>query len=91
MLRTFLFQQMLAAWQLIKRDSRVEVMCRVRAPALCERLQGILDVYLRDDVKARVILPDGSHRRVAPQEGIRAQEVLMRQSLVAPVVELAAV
>jgi hypothetical protein len=45
-------------------------------------------VYLRDDVKARVILPDGSHRRMEPKDGIRAQEVLMRQSLAAPGVEL---
>jgi polyphosphate kinase len=63
-------------------------MCRVRAPALCERIQSILDVYLRDDVKARVILSDGSHRRLEPKEGIRAQEVLMRQSLLAPVIDL---
>ncbi|HBZ68271.1 MAG TPA: polyphosphate kinase 1, partial [Deltaproteobacteria bacterium] len=77
-----------ADWMPRNLDRRVEVMCRVRAPALCERLQGILDVYLRDDVKARLILPDGSHRRVEPKEGIRAQEVLMRQSLAAPVTEL---
>ena len=77
-----------ADWMPRNLDRRVEVMCRVRASSLCERLQGILDVYLRDDVKARVILPDGSHARVEHKEGIRAQEVLMRQSLSAPVVEL---
>ena len=77
-----------ADWMPRNLDRRVEVMCRVRAPALCERLQGILDVYLRDDVKARVILPDGSHRRLEPREGIRAQEVLMRQSLAAPVIDI---
>ena len=79
-----------ADWMPRNLDRRVEVMCRVRAPALRERLEGILDVYLRDDVKARMILPDGSHRRVESKEGIRAQEVLMRQSLAAPVVELGA-
>jgi polyphosphate kinase len=77
-----------ADWMPRNLDRRVEVMCRVRASSLCERLQGILDVYLRDDVKARVILPDGSHARVEHKEGIRAQEVLMRQSLSAPVAEL---
>jgi polyphosphate kinase len=77
-----------ADWMPRNLDRRVEVMCRVRASSLCERLQGILDVYLRDDVKARVILPDGSHARVEHKEGIRAQEVLMRQSLSAPIVEL---
>jgi len=48
-----------ADWMPRNLDRRVEVMCRVRAEALRERLDGILDVYLRDDVKAREILPDG--------------------------------
>ena len=73
-----------ADWMPRNLDRRVEVMCRVRAPALRERLEGILDVYLHDDVKARVILPDGSHRPAERREGVRAQEVLMRQALATP-------
>jgi polyphosphate kinase len=70
-----------ADWMPRNLDRRVEVMCRVRAPALRERLDGILDLYLRDDVKAREILPDGSHRRVPRVNGLRAQDVLLRQHL----------
>jgi polyphosphate kinase len=70
-----------ADWMPRNFDRRVEVMCRVRAAALRERLDGILDLYLRDDVKAREILPDGSHRRVPSGSGLRAQEVLLRQHL----------
>jgi polyphosphate kinase len=65
-------------------DRRVEVMCRVRAPALRERLDQILELYLTDDLKAREILSDGSHRRVEPTKRISAQESLMRQALPAP-------
>ncbi len=72
-----------ADWMPRNLDHRVEVMCRVRAPALCERLDGILDIYLHDDVKAREILPDGSHRRVPVVSGTRAQDVLLRQHLAA--------
>jgi polyphosphate kinase len=80
-----------ADWMPRNLDRRVEVMCRVRAPALRERLDGILDLYLRDDVKAREILADGSHRRVPRVHGLRAQDALLRQHLaaVAPPLELA--
>ena len=73
-----------ADWMPRNLDRRVEAMCRVRAPALREQLDEILRLYLRDDVKAREILPDGMHRRVPPREGVRAQEVLMRQRLASP-------
>ncbi len=70
-----------ADWMPRNLDRRVEVMCRVRAAPLCERLDGILQLYLQDDVKAREILPDGSHRRVERVQGLRAQDALMRQHL----------
>jgi polyphosphate kinase len=73
-----------ADWMPRNLDRRVEVMCKVRAAPLRDRLAGILDIYLRDDVKAREILPDGSHRRVERREGICAQESLMRAALLAP-------
>ena len=34
-------------------DGRVEVLCRARAEGVRKRLEEILDLYLRDDVKAR--------------------------------------
>jgi polyphosphate kinase len=73
-----------ADWMPRNLDRRVEVMCRVRAPALRERLDQILELYLTDDLKAREILSDGSHRRVEPTKRISAQESLMRQALPAP-------
>ncbi len=72
-----------ADWMPRNLDRRVEVLCRVRAAQLCERLDGILDLYLRDDVKAREILPDGSHRRVPREHGLRVQDALMRQHMAA--------
>lgn len=48
---------------------RVEVMFPVEAPDLRERILGeILPAYLRDNVKARIVLPDGTHRRVSVGE-----------------------
>ncbi len=44
---------------------RVEVMFPVEAPDLRERILGeILPAYLRDNVKARIVQPDGTHTRV---------------------------
>ncbi len=68
-----------ADWMPRNLDGRVEVMCRARTRAVRERLEEILDVYLRDDVKAREILPDGSHRPPTAAGGVRAQLVLMRR------------
>jgi polyphosphate kinase len=72
-----------ADWMPRNLDRRVEVMCRVRAEPLRRRLDAILDLYLRDDVKAREVLPDGSHRRVEKRHGLRVQDALMRQHLAA--------
>ena len=48
---------------------RVEVMFPVEASDLRERILGeILPAYLRDNVKARIVLPDGTHRRVTITE-----------------------
>lgn len=58
-------------------SGRVEVMCRVRAPALVQRLEEILALYQRDDVKARELGPDGRYRRAARGPGVRAQEWLI--------------
>lgn len=45
-------------------DRRVEVMVPVQAPQLVQRLRDrILHVYLRDTVKAQILLPDGSYAR----------------------------
>ena len=50
---------------------------RARAEGVRKRLEDILDVYVRDDVKARELLSDGSHRMADGALGVRAQEILM--------------
>ena len=69
-----------ADWMRRNLNGRVEVLCRVRSPALVKRLEGILDLYLVDDVKARRILPDGRHERARDGAGVRAQQVLMERA-----------
>ncbi len=49
---------------------RVELMFPVREPRLQTRLiDGILGVYLADNVKARLMQSDGSYRRIEPAPG----------------------
>ena len=59
-------------------DRRVEVLFPVEDPALVERLRReILHTYLHDNVKARVMQPDGTYERVRPAPGaepINSQE-----------------
>ena len=60
---------------------RVEVMFPIEAPELKQRiLKEIIPAYLRDNVKARLLRPDGSHVRVQPENGeprYRVQEELL--------------
>ena len=63
---------------------RIEVMFPVEAAALKARIvDRILPTILGDNVKARLQNPDGSYRRLAPEEGqatIRSQTVLHSQA-----------
>ena len=57
---------------------RVEVMFPIEDPRLQNRIvEGILGVVLLDNVKARVLQPDGTYQRVAParpgEPAIRSQ------------------
>ncbi|MEP6924629.1 MAG: polyphosphate kinase 1, partial [Pyrinomonadaceae bacterium] len=59
-----------ADWMLRNLDRRVEVV----APFLSSKIKKyvkneILDSYLRDNTKARLLEPDGSYVRLAPKEG----------------------
>jgi polyphosphate kinase len=60
---------------------RVEVMFPIEAPELKQRiLKEIVPAYLCDNVKARILRPDGSHYRLQPQDGesrYRVQEELL--------------
>ncbi len=51
-------------------DRRVEVLFPVTDPALVHQLRwDVLETYLRDDERARVMRPDGTYERRAPREG----------------------
>ena len=51
-------------------DRRVEVIAPVEDPALRRRLRDeVLATYLRDTVKARRMLPDGTYERITPAAG----------------------
>jgi polyphosphate kinase len=62
-------------------DRRVETLFRVEDAELVWRLRSeILETYLRDNVKARRMRPDGTYERVRPQPGheqLNAQEYFL--------------
>ncbi len=64
-------------------DRRVEILAPVFDAKLVERLKRALDTYLADNVKARVMGPDGLYSRVVrdpKDDAIDAQEVLLKES-----------
>ena len=73
---------------------RVEVMFPVEAPDLRDRiLNEIIPAYLRDNVKSRVLRPDGTYERLVPAEGEtrhRCQEELLALRETLPALEPAA-
>ena len=59
-----------ADWMLRNLNRRVEVICPVRDPQVRGYLKDeVLGAYLRDNVQARELLPDGSYLRVLPDDG----------------------
>jgi polyphosphate kinase len=75
-----------ADWMPRNLYERVEVLTPIRDPLLRDRvLREILHVYLADNVKARVLKPDGTYargmqkaaRRTKPVAGFNAQEFLI--------------
>ncbi len=59
-----------ADWMPRNMDRRVEVMFPVEDPDYREGIiNNLLALYLADNVKARVLLPDGSYRRLSPGVG----------------------
>ena len=51
---------------------RVEVAAPVKSPELRKRVLHIFDIMMRDNVKARIQLPDGTYKRISPAEGENA-------------------
>jgi polyphosphate kinase len=72
-------------WMPRNLSRRVETLFPIEDPALARRLlQEILELRLRDNVKARELMPDGSYRRVTPRRGqrrVNSQELLLARAL----------
>lgn len=59
-----------ADWMQRNLDRRVELVAPIEDPRLKKHLkEEVLDVCLKDNVKARRLSPDGSYERVRPREG----------------------
>lgn len=67
-------------------DRRVEILFPVRDPRLIRQLRDhILATYLADNVRARVMCPDGTYKRLTPPQGatpIDSQAALLRHACV---------
>jgi polyphosphate kinase len=50
-------------------ERRVEVLFSVPDPAIKSAILRILDIHLKDNVKARRLLPDGTYEKITPQPG----------------------
>lgn len=72
-----------ADWMQRNLDRRVEALFPVEQESIRRRLSEMLEAYLRDNVKARAMLSDGSYVRLAPaagEEAFSAQAWLMEQA-----------
>lgn len=57
-------------WMPRNLDRRVEVLTPVESPDIKDHLKNeYLAAYLKDNVKARILMPDGKYRRITPREG----------------------
>jgi len=72
-----------ADWMSRNLDRRIECLVQIENPQICARLQGILDIYMRDNSQARILKSDGSYERLHPAPGEEprpAQIVLLQES-----------
>lgn len=54
-------------------NQRVEVLFPIENPRMIRSIRDdILEVYLKDNIKARLMQPDGSYRRLKPADGAEA-------------------
>ena len=67
-----------ADWMTRNLDRRIEIVFPVHDAKVKKRLREILKTYLGDTVKARMLEPDGSYRRVEPgATPMRAQQTFL--------------
>ncbi|OOM79569.1 polyphosphate kinase [Clostridium puniceum] len=64
-----------ADWMYRNLDKRVETMTIIEEPIIKKELKEMLELYLKDNVKSRILLPDGSYKKLeAEGRTINAQE-----------------
>ncbi|RMD68488.1 MAG: RNA degradosome polyphosphate kinase, partial [Gammaproteobacteria bacterium] len=71
-----------ADWMVRNFFRRVEVCFPIEKPALKERILEELDLYLRDNVQAWELRPDGTYERMKPGKGekpLAAQQALLER------------
>lgn len=67
-----------ADWMYRNLDKRVEAMTVIEDSMIKKELKDMLELYLKDNVKSRILLPDGSYTKVeAEGKNINAQEEMM--------------
>lgn len=74
-----------ADWMPRNLDRRVEIVFPVEAPDLKEKAKHILDVQLRDTLKAHCLLEDGTYRKVdrRGKEAVEAQKTFCEETIAA--------
>ena len=67
-----------ADWMYRNLDKRVETMTVIEDPMIKKELKEMLELYIKDNVKSRILLQDGSYTKVE-QEGktVNAQEEML--------------
>ena len=59
-------------------DKRVETMTIIEEPIIKKELKEMLELYIKDNVKSRILLQDGSYTKVkAEGKNIHAQEDML--------------
>lgn len=74
-----------ADWMPRNLDRRVEIVFPVETPDLKEKAKHILDVQLRDTLKAHCLLEDGTYRKVdrRGKEAVEAQKTFCEEAIAA--------
>ncbi|SOB72027.1 polyphosphate kinase [Anaerobutyricum hallii] len=74
-----------ADWMPRNLDRRVEIVFPIEAPDLKEKAKHILDVQLRDTLKAHCLLEDGTYRKVdrRGKEAVEAQKTFCEEAIAA--------